>query len=138
LESSIISKFEQTTDIIQKCNNIGIEFSLDDFGTKYSSLNYLVNFPFKFMKVDAEFIFNVINNEKDTKILMAILDIATAINIKVIAEGAETKEHMQYLLNLGCEFGQGYAISKPMPAKNLKNWYKLWNKNYSKNKESNK
>lgn len=126
LESSLISKYELIKDMIKKCNKLGIGFSLDDFGTKYSSLNYLINLPFKFMKIDAEFILNIINNERDTKILKAILDIAKAINIKVIAEGVETQEHMNYLKKLGCEFAQGYAISKPMPAEQFSDWYQSW------------
>lgn len=127
LESSIISRYETTVAIIKKCNKLGIRFSLDDFGTKYSSLNYLINLPLKYMKIDAEFIFNVINNKRDTKILKAILDIAKAIKIKVIAEGVETQEHMDYLMKIDCEFAQGYAISRPMPAEQFSEWYRSWN-----------
>lgn len=126
LESSVINKFELTSDIIKKCNQIGIEFSLDDFGTKYSSLNYLVNLPFRYMKIDTDFIRNILINERDTKILRAIIDIAKAINVMVIAEGVETKEHINYLINLGCDLGQGYAISMAMPAEQFPEWYQSW------------
>lgn len=126
LESSVITKFESTSDIIKKCNKVGIEFSLDDFGTNYSSINYLVNLPFTYMKIDANFIKNIIINERDTKILRAILDIAKAINISVIAEGVETEEHIKYLVDLGCDLGQGFAIGKPMPAEKFPEWYKAW------------
>jgi len=78
------------------------------------------------MKIDAEFILNVINNERDTKILKAILDIAKAIKIKVIAEGVETQEHLHYLRKIGCEFAQGPAISRPMPAEHFSDWYRSW------------
>ncbi|QMT59076.1 bifunctional diguanylate cyclase/phosphodiesterase [Legionella sp. PC997] len=127
LESSIINKFELTSGIIKKCNKIGIEFSLDDFGTKYSSLNYLVNLPFRYMKIDTEFIRNTLISERDTKILRAILDIAKAINVMVIAEGVETQEHINHLINLGCHLGQGFAISKAMPAEQFAQWYQSWN-----------
>ncbi len=127
LESSVINTFELTSDIIKKCNQIGIEFSLDDFGTKYSSLNYLVNLPFRYMKIDTYFIRNILTNERDTKILRAILDIAKAINVMVIAEGVETQDHINYLINLGCDLGQGYAISKAMPADQFPKWYQTWN-----------
>lgn len=126
LESSVISKFKITADIIRKCNELGITFSLDDFGTEYSSINYLANLPFKYMKIDTAFISNIINNERDTKILMAIFDIAKAIQVQVIAEGVETPELMNYLINIGCEYAQGYAISRPMPAEHFSAWYESW------------
>ncbi|WP_331852667.1 putative bifunctional diguanylate cyclase/phosphodiesterase [Legionella sainthelensi] len=127
LESSVITQFELTSDIIKKCNKIGIAFSLDDFGTKYSSLNYLVNLPFRYMKIDTDFIRNILINERDTKILRAILDIAKAINVMVIAEGVETQEHINHLINIGCELGQGFAISKAMSAEQFPEWYQSWN-----------
>ncbi|MCX7120262.1 MAG: EAL domain-containing protein [Gammaproteobacteria bacterium] len=127
LESSVIPNFKIAADIIERCNAIGIEFSLDDFGSEYSSINYLVNLPLKYMKVDVGFIRNIINNERDTKIFLAMLDIAKAINIKVIAEGVETKAHIDYLVKLGCFLGQGYAIAKAMPAEEFPAWYKAWN-----------
>ncbi len=127
LESSVITQFELTSDIIKKCRQIGIEFSLDDFGTKYSSLNYLVNLPFRYMKIDTAFIRNILINERDTKILKAIIDIAKAINVIVIAEGVDTKEHINYLINLGCDLGQGFAISKALPAEQFPEWYHSWN-----------
>lgn len=130
LESSNISKFELTSDIIKKCNSIGIQFSLDDFGTKYSSLNYLVNLPFRYMKIDAGFVINAIHNTKDTNILKAMIDIAKAIDISIIAEGVETQDHLDYLVNLGCILGQGYAISKPMPPEQFPQWYQSWNKKF--------
>lgn len=127
LESSVISNYQLISDIIKKCNLIGIEFLLDDFGTEHSSLNFLVNLPFKVMKIDTHFIKNIINNEKDTKILIAILDIAKAVNLDVLAEGVETQEHIDYLTKLGCDLGQGYAIGRPMPAEQFPKWYQLWN-----------
>lgn len=127
LESSVISNYQLISDIIKKCNLIGIEFLLDDFGTEHSSLNFLVNLPFKVMKIDTHFIKNIINNEKDTKILIAILDIAKAVNLDVLAEGVETQEHIDYLTKLGCDLGQGYAIGRPMPAEQFPEWYQLWN-----------
>lgn len=131
LESSVINTFELTSNIIKKCNKIGIEFSLDDFGTKYSSLNYLVNLPFRYMKIDTDFIRNILVNERDTKILRAIIDIAKAINVMVIAEGVETQEHINHLINLGCDLGQGFAISEALPADRFPEWYQSWStKNY--------
>ncbi|MFA6302688.1 MAG: EAL domain-containing protein [Legionella sp.] len=126
LESSIITKFKSTAEIIKKCNEIGINFSLDDFGTKSSSINYLVKLPFTYMKIDADFIKNITIKERDSKIFRAILDIAKAINILVIAEGVATEEHINYLIDLGCDLGQGFAIGKPMLAEKFPEWYKAW------------
>lgn len=133
LESSEIEKFKLTKEIIKKCNEIGIQFSLDDFGTRYSSISYLTNLSFKYLKVDVEFIRNIIDNERNTKILQAILDIASAMNIQVIAEGVETQAHIDYLVKLGCVLGQGNAISKPMPPEAFPSWHQAWNNRKNKN-----
>ena len=126
LESSFISNLDGTSKLIKQCNDIGIEFSLDDFGTGFSSINYLVALPFKYMKIDMNFIRNILGNKRDIKILKAILDIAKAINIDVIAEGVETQPHEDLLLKLGCNLGQGFVFSKALPAEDFKAWYQAW------------
>lgn len=122
LESTIISDVQKVKKIIQHCNELGIKFSLDDFGTGYSSISYLKQLPFSYMKIDMNFIRNILNNSRDIKILQAILQLAKAINIEVIAEGVETPQHVKLLLAMGCDLGQGYAFSKALPADDFIDW----------------
>jgi diguanylate cyclase (GGDEF)-like protein/PAS domain S-box-containing protein len=128
LESSFITKINKIYKIIKKCNDMGIDFLLDDFGTGFSSINYLLKLPFKYMKIDMNFIRNMLGSERDIKIVKAILQIAQADNIAVIAEGVETAEHVKLLVGLGCEYGQGFAFSKALPAAEFAIWYEGWKK----------
>lgn len=126
LESSVISNLNHVDSIIKRCNDLGIQFSLDDFGTGYSSINYLVALPFKYMKIDMNFIRNIIDNQRDIKILNAILSIAEATDIAVIAEGVETVAHEKLLLAMGCTLGQGFAFSKALSKNDFECWAKSW------------
>lgn len=126
LESSIISNLDGVHNIIQRCKKIGIEFMLDDFGTGYSSINYLTSLPFKYVKIDMQFIKNILNNKKDIAILKAMLDIAKAVDISVIAEGVETEAHKNLLLELGCYLGQGFVFNKALPPNQFESWFLTW------------
>jgi len=93
-----------------------IQISLDDFGTGYSSLSYLRKFEIDYLKIDQSFVRNMKSNSKDIALCEAIIAMAHKLGIKVIAEGIETQEHKELLFNAGCDFGQGYLFSKPLPA----------------------
>jgi diguanylate cyclase (GGDEF)-like protein/PAS domain S-box-containing protein len=106
--SDIISK-------MQELSKIGISFSLDDFGTGYSSLQYLKKLPINQLKIDKSFVRDLITDASDRAIVHTIITMAHSLDIDVIAEGVETKEQRQFLLNKGCKNFQGYLFSKPMP-----------------------
>ena len=126
LESSTISNMQQATRFVEQFKNLGIKFSLDDFGTGYSSINHLVSLPFDYMKIDIDFIRNILDNPRDIKIIKAILAIAQAVHIDVIAEGVETVAHQVLLLELGCIFGQGYVFSPALSIRDFNAWYQTW------------
>ncbi len=111
---------EQSPDIASMIENLtakGLEVVLDDFGTGYSSIYSLKKFPFKSIKIDKSFIQNIGNGKKDDeKILKAMLKLIKILDISVIAEGVETEKQINFLLENGCESGQGFYFSKPMPA----------------------
>ncbi|MDF1827774.1 MAG: EAL domain-containing protein [Legionellaceae bacterium] len=126
LESSTLSDMTQASQFVAQCKALGIKFALDDFGAGYSSITQLLALPFDYMKIDMNFIKNILDNPRDIQILQAILDIARAVEIDVIAEGVETPQHQALLLKLGCVFGQGYAFSEALGIDDFNQWYKDW------------
>jgi EAL domain-containing protein (putative c-di-GMP-specific phosphodiesterase class I) len=94
----------------------GVRFSLDDFGTGYSSLGYLKALPIDQLKIDQSFIADVPHDSDACAIVMAIISLAKSLDIGVIAEGVETVEQREYLLEHGCEIYQGYLFSHPISA----------------------
>ena len=109
---------ENINDIIIKMNalsKIGIRFSLDDFGTGYSSLQYLKKLPLNQLKIDQSFVRDIVTDSSDRAIVRTIITMANSLDINVIAEGVETAEQQQFLLDNGCTHYQGYLFSKPVP-----------------------
>jgi diguanylate cyclase len=116
------SVFEDLDLVIPKLNalkEIGIGISIDDFGTGFSSLNLLKDLPIDTLKIDQSFIRDLIVNTKDNALVQLILEIGIALNLRVVAEGVETEEHLQLLKSFGCPIGQGYYFSAPIPASEL-------------------
>lgn len=93
----------------------GIQVSVDDFGTGFSSLSYLKHFPVDALKIDKLFIKCLPDDEHDAAIASAIIGMAHSLNLKVVAEGVETVEQRDFLKHLGCNYGQGYLFSEPVP-----------------------
>jgi len=94
----------------------GIQVSLDDFGTGYSSLSYLKKFQIDYLKIDQNFVRNMRDDSTDLALCEAIILMAHKLGMKVVAEGVETQEQRDLLLRAGCDYGQGYLFSKPVPA----------------------
>ncbi|GEN98228.1 hypothetical protein NSE01_00610 [Novosphingobium sediminis] len=104
---------DQTRQVLEQVRCWGVKTSLDDFGTGYSSLSYLQNLPFDTLKIDRSFIASM-DDPKSRKIIRAILDLASNLNLSVVAEGIETVEQGASLREMGCEFGQGYHLGRPL------------------------
>jgi diguanylate cyclase (GGDEF)-like protein/PAS domain S-box-containing protein len=126
LETSALQDVTQVSKVIEACREFGVLFALDDFGTGYSSLTYLKRLPADILKIDQSFVRDILEDIESLSILEGILGLATAFHRKVIAEGVETVEHELLLLQLGCEWGQGYGIARPMPAESLPDWMAAW------------
>ncbi|MDR3643266.1 MAG: EAL domain-containing protein [Candidatus Doudnabacteria bacterium] len=122
-ESLAMNNLELTAFNLRALKKLGIRITIDDFGTGYSSLSYLKSFPITSLKIDKSFIRHCITDPQDTSITKTIIAMAQILNLKVVAEGVETLQHFDFLASLGCNFAQGFYISKPMEAKELLNWH---------------
>lgn len=114
-ESVFMDDIHQTIEILQKLHSLGVELAIDDFGTGYSSLSYLRQFPIDRLKIDQSFIRNALNNPDDASIARTIVGLGHSLNLKVIAEGVETKDHEEFLRREGCDEVQGFRYSRPIP-----------------------
>jgi len=115
-ESSAMSNPKRAIKKLRVISDMGLQLALDDFGTGYSNLAYLKRFPFDRLKIDQSFISDLPEDGDDAAIVQTIILLAKQLRLKVIAEGVETKEQEQFLLNNGCAEMQGYLYSKPVPA----------------------
>lgn len=114
-ETVAMENLDFTINILGKLMDMGVNISIDDFGTGYSSLNYLKHFPINFLKIDRSFVADIMEDKNTYAIVKAIIDVAHTLNLKVIAEGVETKEQLTLLQFMGCDEIQGYFISRPLP-----------------------
>lgn len=126
LESSALHDINSVSDVISACKAIGVNFALDDFGTGYSSLTYLKRLPATTLKIDRSFVRDILDDPDDLALLQGIIGLSSSFRREVIAEGVESENHGQLLLQLGCENAQGYGIAKPMPANELQEWLSSW------------
>ncbi|MBU1690492.1 MAG: EAL domain-containing protein [Gammaproteobacteria bacterium] len=115
-ESASMQDPEASILVMDKLKSIGIKISIDDFGTGYSSLAYLKRIPADTIKIDRSFVNGIQNDPDDLAIVRAILALGNSLEKRCLAEGIETAENFETLNNLGCHFGQGYWMSKPIPA----------------------
>ncbi|SCY52400.1 sensor domain-containing protein [Alkaliphilus peptidifermentans] len=114
-ETAIIADVNSAIERLKVLKTRGLKIALDDFGTGYSSLTYLKNLPIDIIKLDRNFVKSIEDNTRDAVIIKSILSMAQDLNYKVVAEGIETKEQLDYLRKHHCEGGQGYLFSKPIP-----------------------
>lgn len=114
-ESIPMKDVESAIRIMDKLSNMGIQISLDDFGTGYSSLGYLKQFPIQELKIDRSFVKDVPWDQNDAAISKATIKMAKSLNFRVVAEGVETEEQLNFLTSNGCRLIQGFLFFKPMP-----------------------
>jgi diguanylate cyclase (GGDEF)-like protein len=122
LETSALLDIDRVSRSIHECLDFGVTFALDDFGTGFSSLAYVKHLPVSQLKIDQSFVRDMLINQDDMAILRAIVGLAAAFGQGVIAEGVETAEQGMALMQLGCDFAQGYLFSRPMPAHQMAAW----------------
>ena len=115
-EGIAMKNVDRNIQMLQELRDLGLNISIDDFGTGYSSLAYLKRFPLNTLKIDQSFIKDIDTSSDDREITKAIIAMGQNLNLKVLAEGAETIEQVQILKDSGCDYIQGYYYSRPLPA----------------------
>jgi EAL domain-containing protein (putative c-di-GMP-specific phosphodiesterase class I) len=115
-ESLLIEPGGETLAALERIRRLGVRLSMDDFGTGWSSLSYLKRFPVEELKIDRAFVTDVAASAEDCELVSAIVAMAHALGFAVVAEGVETEEQLQTLLELGVTQAQGYLFSPPVPA----------------------
>jgi EAL domain-containing protein (putative c-di-GMP-specific phosphodiesterase class I)/GGDEF domain-containing protein len=128
-ETSIMVNEEIAQQNLRQLSDAGVMLSIDDFGTGYSSYSYLQQLPVQEMKIDKSFITTLLTEKNNERLVRSMISLGKDLGINVLAEGIETPEIQQQLIDMGCEFGQGFLISKPLPATKIVEWIDVtdWN-----------
>lgn len=121
-ETTEIHDIDQSKKLLYKIRDLGINLSLDDFGTGTSSLTKLYMLPFTELKIDRMFVSNLTTEPTAREIVFSSIELAKKIKLTSVAEGIETLDQYSRLREFGCDYGQGYFIAKPMTAKNFDSW----------------
>jgi diguanylate cyclase (GGDEF)-like protein len=119
-EHALMGKIADTLVLLQQIRALGVSLSIDDFGTGYSSLAYLKRLPLNTLKIDRSFIVDIPKSAQDMEIVQAIIVMAHTLHLEVVTEGVETFEQYQLLEHHGCDYVQGYLLSRPIPLTGLR------------------
>ncbi len=126
-ESSMIGNEDEAIESLSRLRAHGISISLDDFGTGYSSLSYLQRLPLDSLKIDRSFVHHLDESEQDYSIVAATLTMAHGLGLEVVAEGIENETQLAILKSWGCDYGQGFHFSHPLPAEEIPLLLARWN-----------
>ncbi len=114
-ERELIGNIDLTKEALSNLRDLGVRIAIDDFGTGYSSLSYLESLPLDVLKIDISFVRQMLEGKRKKAMVEVIISLAKKLDIKSLAEGVETKEQLETLKDMGCNFIQGYFLGKPMP-----------------------
>jgi EAL domain-containing protein (putative c-di-GMP-specific phosphodiesterase class I) len=115
-ETLLMDNTLDSMNLLYKLIDKGMGVSIDDFGTGYSSLSYITSFPISKIKIDQSFVAKLPDDKSALAVVTAIAGLARSLKLKLVAEGIETREQLDCLTELGCQYGQGYLFSKPVTA----------------------
>jgi len=125
-EGLLMDARDKITNRLLDFRDAEIQVAIDDFGTGYSSLSYLKQFDIDYLKIDQSFVRNLDHDQNDLALCEAIIVMAKKLGIKVVAEGVETENQDRLLKGFGCDFGQGYLYSRPVPAAEFETLFEQW------------
>ena len=121
-ESTLMGDHDQARRALTRLREIGVRTSIDDFGTGYSSLSYLRELPVHALKIDRSFITQLIDEPDLEAIVRSIIELARNLRLETVAEGVEDERVCERLVGLGCDYAQGFALARPMPADAMRSW----------------
>jgi diguanylate cyclase (GGDEF)-like protein len=124
-ESVIITHPDKAVATLVKLKDMGVSMTVDDFGTGYSSLSYLARLPLEAVKIDQRFVRGLGKDRSDEMITQAIIALSHSLGLRVVAEGVETDAQFDFLKKHGCDEAQGYLVSRPLEAAQLRAWWRL-------------
>src|SRR6185312_9584337 len=122
-ENSMLEEQEQTLRVLHDLNDLGVRLALDDVGVGHSSLGYITQLPVHELKVDRSFLSSP-PGSKGHAVVCCILGLGMALDLSVVVEGVETREAWDWLIGMGCDWGQGYFMSRALPASALEDWFR--------------
>jgi diguanylate cyclase (GGDEF)-like protein len=122
-ERTLIENVGEVESVLRKLRELNIKVLLDDFGTGYASLAYLKEFPIDVVKIDRAFVAGIPDNHEDSAIVDAIAGLTRGLKLALLAEGVENERQLKVLKNIGCQYGQGYYWSKPLPGNEYEQFY---------------
>jgi len=125
-ESGILPELSRTLDVLSRLRMKGIRLSIDDFGVGYSMMRQLRQIPATELKIDRSFVQKSESSVADRLLVRKMVEIGHELGLRVVAEGVETKQQMEFLGSLQCNIAQGFLISKPMPFEQLAGWLSSW------------
>jgi diguanylate cyclase (GGDEF)-like protein/PAS domain S-box-containing protein len=118
-ETFMMQDWKSTAEILRALKGLGVKIALDDFGTGYSSLSYMKRFPIDALKIDQSFIRDMTTDSDDASIVSAVINMGRSLNMRVIAEGIQTRDQLEFLKERRCPEGQGYYFGPPVPGEEL-------------------
>lgn len=127
-ETAAMSEPEKAIELLDELHSLGVSIAIDDFGTGYSSFAYLTRFKINKLKIDQSFVRRIGTHTEAEVIIDSIISLTRSLNLKIIAEGVETEEHLNFLREKGCGEVQGYYFSKPKPAEEIEKWLREYTK----------
>lgn len=130
-ESVIMDDIQTSSMVLRDLKTMGIHISMDDFGTGYSSLSMLKRLPLDSLKIDGSFVRDITTDTDDAAIVAAVISLAHSLRLRVIAEGVETGEQLDFLCKRGCDEVQGYLYTRPLPAADIETWLHAFNPQHS-------
>jgi diguanylate cyclase (GGDEF)-like protein/PAS domain S-box-containing protein len=118
-ESALVKDMPTSITTVKGLRDLGVRFAVDDFGSEYSSLSYLMRLPVDFVKIDKSFVWGLGVDPKATVIVEAIISLAHSLGLEVVGEGVENTEHLMHLRRMGCDLAQGKYLSEPVPSEEI-------------------
>ena len=123
-ENAVMEDVERSLTLMQEITELGVQIAIDDFGTGYSSLSYIRDFPINTLKIDNTFVRDLPSCSRSVAIAKTVLSLGHGLGLKVVAEGVETVEQLDFLRSVNCDYAQGYFINKPLSGSDFQNWLK--------------